>query len=197
MVRIITLFTMLKVYSMKWLNKQNIRKWLRIIHRDLGYFMVGISLVYGISGIILNHKKTHNDPAFKTIVHEKQIEKMLTVSNFETAFSIQFSNYTLNKLIPNENRYQLFIKGGVGYYDLETGKLSFEVYQKKPLVYFINKLHYNQKSYWTTVADIFAGALIFFALSGLFLVRGKNSLLQRGKWYVIAGIFLVILYIWI
>ena len=32
-----------------------IRKWLRIIHRDMGYIFFGMSMVYGISGIALNH----------------------------------------------------------------------------------------------------------------------------------------------
>lgn len=182
---------------MKHLNSKNIRKWLRLLHRDLGYFFVGITLVYAISGIILNHKETRKDPAFKTIVVEQQMEKMLSVSNFEAEFAQKFGGYTLNKLIPNDDRYQLFIKGGIGSYNVETGWISFEVYQKKPLVYFMNKLHYNQKNYWTVIADIFAGALIFFVLSGLFMVRGKNSLMQRGKWYVIAGIALLVIYIWL
>lgn len=197
MAKIITPFTTLMAYHMKGLNKKNIRKWLRLLHRDLGYFFVGITMVYAISGIVLNHKETRKDPAFKTIVVEKQMEKMLTASDFNNAFNDQFSSYTLNKIIPNNDRYLLFIKGGVGHYELESGMVSFEIYEKKPLVYFMNKLHYNQKNYWTVVADVFAGVLIFMALSGMIMVRGKNSLLQRGKWYVLAGIALLIAYIWL
>ncbi|MFA9388626.1 MAG: PepSY-associated TM helix domain-containing protein [Prolixibacteraceae bacterium] len=182
---------------MNQLNNKNIRKWLRLLHRDLGYFFAGITLVYAISGIILNHKENRKDPAFKTIQVQQQFDKMLTVSNFEAKFADAFNNYTLTKLIPADQHYQLFIKGGLGDYNLETGQISFEIYQKKPLVFFMNKLHYNQKKYWTAVADIFAGALIFFVLSGLLMVRGKNSLIQRGKWYVIAGFILLLVYIWI
>ena len=185
------------VYRMKWLTSKNIRKWLRILHRDLGYFFVGITMVYAISGIILNHKQNRHDPAFKTITIESQITPFLTVSEFEKTFASTFNNYHLNKILPDENQYQLFIKGGIGYYNPESGLVSFEVYQKKPLVYFMNKLHYNQKNYWTVVADTFAGTLIFFAISGLFMVPGKNSLMKRGKWYLIAGIVLVLVYIWL
>jgi len=125
------------------------------------------------------------------------MEKMLTASDFSNAFNDQFSSYTLNKIIPTDGRYQLFIKSGVGYYELDSGRVSFEIYVKKPLVYFMNKLHYNQKNYWTLVADVFAGVLIFMALSGMFMVRGKNSLLQRGKWFFLKGIALLIAYIWL
>ena len=33
----------------------SIRKWIRVIHRDMGYIFFGMSLIYGISGIALNH----------------------------------------------------------------------------------------------------------------------------------------------
>lgn len=182
---------------MSWLNKKNLRKWLRIIHRDLGYFVVGITLVYAISGIILNHKQPRIDPAYKTIVVEVDWESGLTATEFENYFSDHFSDYTLNKIVPDHNRYQLFLKSGVGSYHLETGALKFEIYQKKPFVFFINKLHYNQKRYWTTPADFYAGALILLVLSGLIMVRGKKGLTGSGKWYVLAGIVLVVVYIWI
>lgn len=191
-------FIISTVFRMKWLNNKQIRKWLRIIHRDLGYFVVGITLVYAISGIILNHKKHSVDPAFKTIFIEKQLKNYLTIEQFKAAFNKEFnSDYQLNTIIPEQQYYQLFIKGGIGKYYTETGQLTFEVYKKKPLVFFMNKLHYNQKKYWTTPADFFGAALIFLALSGLFMVRGKNSFIKRGKWYVIAGVLLLVIYIWL
>ncbi|MDA3929782.1 MAG: peptidase [Prolixibacteraceae bacterium] len=197
MVKITILFITLMDFRMKWLSKKNIRKWLRIIHRDLGYFVVGITLVYGVSGIILNHKETKVDPAFKTIYIEQQIDSRLSISKFESTFAESFSDYTLNRIIPNNNSYKLFLTGGMGTYVPETGLISFEVYKKKPLVYFMNKLHYNQKNYWTTPADFFGGGLIFLALSGLFMARGKKGFKGRGKWFALAGIILVILYIWL
>lgn len=176
-------------------NSKNIRKWLRILHRDLGYFFVGITIVYGISGIILNHKKQGQDPAFKTIVVEKQFPQLLTIEEFKSQFESQLGNYELKKVLPNNTNYQLFLQGGVGYYNLESGRCSFELYQKKPFVFFINKLHYNQKNYWTAIADIFAGVMIFFALSGLFMVKGKNGIMRKGKWYVLAGILIILIYL--
>jgi len=31
------------------------RKWFRVIHRDFGYLFFGVTLVYAISGIAINH----------------------------------------------------------------------------------------------------------------------------------------------
>ena len=56
---------------------------LRILHRDLGYFAVGISLVYAVSGIILNHKKQGVDPAYKAIAESTISKKNLSVIEFQ------------------------------------------------------------------------------------------------------------------
>ena len=36
------------------------RKWNRAIHRDFGYFFFGMSVIYGLSGIALNHMRDFN-----------------------------------------------------------------------------------------------------------------------------------------
>lgn len=190
-------FIMQKEFRMKWLNKKNIRKWLRLLHRDLGYFLVGITIVYGISGFILNHKNTGQDPAFKTISVQEKWSHSLTIDQLQEKFTTQYEEISLNKVIPEETGYQLFLKGGVGNYNALTGELWFEVYKKKPIIFFFNKLHYNQKKHWTTPADFFAFGMIFLALSGLFMVRGPKGFKGRGKWFALGGIVLVILYIWL
>lgn len=182
---------------MSWFNKKNIRKWLRILHRDIGYFVVGITIVYAVSGIILNHKKKNVDPAYKTISVEQKIDVGLTIDSLQVFFNERFVEFQLNKIIPESNVYRLFLKGGVGSYQIDSGQLEFEVYQRKPIVHFINKLHYNQKNYWTLPSDIFAGVLIFLAISGIFIVRGKKGLSGSGKWYLLAGVALVLIYIWV
>lgn len=37
-----------------------IRKWFRVIHRDLSFIFSGIIIVYAVSGIALNHKRDFN-----------------------------------------------------------------------------------------------------------------------------------------
>ena len=36
------------------------RKWNNILHRDIGYIIVGLTLVYGVSGIAVNHTADWN-----------------------------------------------------------------------------------------------------------------------------------------
>jgi len=52
-------------------------------------------------------------------------------------------------------------------------------------------LHLNHlKGVWTWVADAFAVLLIMLAATGLFILKGKNGLGGRGKWFVTAGLLL-------
>lgn len=44
-----------------------IRRLLRILHRDFGYFIVGMTVVYGLSGIFLNHQHDFN-PNYNIII---------------------------------------------------------------------------------------------------------------------------------
>ncbi|MDO8927577.1 MAG: hypothetical protein Q7W54_01150, partial [Bacteroidota bacterium] len=50
----------------------NIRKTLRSLHRDIGYFVVGITFVYTVSGIALNHRTDWN-PHYTMISEEISI----------------------------------------------------------------------------------------------------------------------------
>jgi hypothetical protein len=58
----------------------------------------------------------------------------------------------------------------------------------------MSQLHENQVKGWSYVADIYAGILIFLALSGLFMVPGKNGFMRRGIWWFVAGIILVLVF---
>lgn len=182
---------------MKWSNK-TFRKWLRIIHRDLGYLMVGISIIYGLSGYILNHMDG-DDPAYETNEGTIQIESNLSKKQIKQIWASQPDLPILKKVLSiDKDHYRLMLDGGIGVYQKNNGEIVYEEHRKKPLVYFINKLHYNKVGGWTIMGDIFAFSLIFFALSGLLMVKGKNGLKGRGKWYLLLGFLIPFIYLfWI
>ena len=171
-----------------------ITRLLRVIHRDLGYFLVGITLIYAISGILLNHLGSR-DPAFKTEAQTVQLTANLSDTDLLTACQADSKLPVPEKILPiNDSQWRLLFKGGIGVYDASTGTLSYELHKKRVLVYWINRLHYNKVKDWTPVADFFAGSLILLAISGLFIVKGKRGLSGSGKWYLIIGILIPILY---
>ena len=172
----------------------NITRALRVIHRDLGFLMVGITLVYGISGILLNHIK-RKDPAFNVESKTIQLPTNLTTEELSTAWKSDGSLPTLKRIMQiNENSSRLFLEGGIGIYNSINGSLDYEIHTKRVLIYWINRLHYNKIKGWWPVADIFAGSLILLAITGLFIVKGKRGIAGSGKWYLLIGILIPILF---
>ena len=169
-------------------------RWLRIIHRDLGFFVVGMTLIYGISGILLNHLDG-KDPAFHTEKKLVQLPTHLTQDELTHLWQTNPELPTLKRIIRIDESYsRLFLDGGVGVYNAADGKLDYEKHKKRPLIYWINRLHYNKVKGWSPVADFYAGALILLAITGLFLVKGKRSLAGTGKWYLIVGILIPVFF---
>jgi hypothetical protein len=169
--------------------------WLRVIHRDLGFLVVGISLVYGISGIFLNHMDG-KDPAFRTEEGSVLLPARLTQEALASAWNGNRDLPPLKKIFPiDETHSRLMLEGGIGVYNAADGRADYEKHEKRHFVYWVNRLHYNKVNGWSPVADIFAVSLIFLAVSGLFIVRGKRGLAGSGKWFLLAGLLIPALYV--
>lgn len=171
-----------------------VRKWIIIIHRDLGFLMVGLSLIYGISGILLNHLEGNNFD-YKIDRRTEHISSNLSPQEVENIWKSDSSKPKLNSVGTGKETYRLMIDGGIGYYDIQTGVINYETSEKSPFAYWINRLHYNRVKGWMPIADLFAASLILLAISGLFMIKGKNGIAGKGKWYLLIGLILPVLYI--
>ncbi len=180
------------------------RKWNRIIHRDFGYFFFGITIIYCVSGIAVNHKKDWN-PNYNieqksfTVAH--LLPKEYIDDNFVKTIlkNIGQSEDYKKFYFPTSNELRIFLKNsGSVTIDLTTKTGYIETISKRSIFYEFNFLHYNPGKWWTWFSDIFAVALILIAISGLFIIsQGKNSLTRRGVWFIIAGLVLPILAIFL
>jgi hypothetical protein len=163
---------------------------LRAIHRDLGFLVAGISLVYAVSGIFLKHLG-ENDPAFHTEEKTVQLPAHLTATELPDAWKAHRNLPPLKRTMPvDENHFRLFLDGGAGIYNSVNGNVDYEIHKKNALIYWINRLHYNKVKGWSPVADFFAVSLIVLALTGLVIVKGKKGLSGSGKWYLLIGILI-------
>lgn len=171
----------------------NIRKSLRALHRDFGYFVVGITFVYTVSGIALNHRTDWNPhytmvsedltlPSTSQTEYTKdEINTLLKKFNYEAAYRKHF--------ITRNNEVKIFVEGGTVMYNPEQGKVELEVLKKRPFFFQINKIHLAQTGQlWIWMSDVMALLILFVAISGLFILKGKFGIKGRGLWLTALGI---------
>lgn len=178
----------------------NLSKFNRVAHRDIGYLIAGLTIVYAISGIALNHKNNWN-PNYIFDNRNFTTSMKVTRENFnnETAASILKSINVdpgfKTFYFPTGNKVTIFIDGGFVQLDIAEGKGVIERISKRPVFYQINFLHYNPGKWWKYFSDIFCIALITVTLSGLFIIRGKNGITRRGAILTIIGILLPLIFL--
>ena len=178
-----------------------LRKWSRILHRDIGYFFIGTTLIYGLSGIALNHMSDWN-PNYSVEINrfttDIQLKKTTSVKDniFLLLDEVDDRDNYKKHYYPNENRIKIFLKGGSSIIvNTNSGKGYAEYLKRRPVFYEVNYLHYNPNRFWTWFSDIFAGALILFAITSLFMVKGKKGIKGRGGIYTALGILIPLLFL--
>ncbi|MCE1200490.1 MAG: PepSY-associated TM helix domain-containing protein [Bacteroidia bacterium] len=167
------------------------RKWNRAIHRDFGYLFFGLTIVYALSGIALNHRNEWN-PNFVVI------EKAITEAPFQEKPDKDQVISLLRKYgvdddyrkhyFPSDQRLKVFLKGGTAEVNLESGNGEISMTKRRLVFREVNYLHYNPVRSWTIVSDIYAGALILLALTGILIPRGGDGLSGRGWWMTFIGL---------
>ena len=176
--------------NIKW------RKIFRLLHRDIGYFFAGLSCLYAFSGVLLNIKTEGEDPAYSEIKINKKIPLNYTSQELKKNWIINLPEApAITHVIVTDKNYRLYVKRGMGKYNPKTGFVSIHVYKEIGAIKFINDIHYNKGKRFTWLVNAFAISLLFLAISGIFIVKGKNGLRKRGVWMVVGGILLpVVMY---
>ena len=180
-----------------------LRKWSRVIHRDLSYFFSGVIIIYAISGFVLNHKRDFKSN-FSINTYDFKIEG--TYPLLQEQFSKdkvlnilepynEADHYTKHSF-PNDETMKVFLKGGSSIkVNLTNGSGLYVQVKKRPIISQFNRLHYNPHKWWTIFSDIFIFSLIVITLTGLVMTRGKNGLWGRGGIELIIGIIIPLLFI--
>ncbi|MBI9035284.1 MAG: PepSY-associated TM helix domain-containing protein [Bacteroidales bacterium] len=176
------------------------RKWFRILHRDLGFIFFGMTIIYSLSGIAINHLKDWN-PNYIIETKNFDLEKKYSANELSREEVIDIlSHINQDKeykkhFYPSSGNVKVFLKGGSVLLNLKTGKGYLELIKRRPLFNDMNYLHYNPIKWWTWFSDIFAVGLILLAITGLFLIKGKKGLKGRGGLYTAIGIIIPIIFL--
>jgi len=177
------------------------RRWNNVLHRDLGYLGVVLTVIYAISGIAVNHIHDWN-PNYK-IEHVVRTLEPIPASDKATMVGLAVERLDLPRpersFRPSPEILQLFYEGWSVEVDVAAGRAVIERPHERVLLRDFNFLHLNHaRGLWTWFADAYAALLLLLAVTGMFVLKGKKGLTGRGKWFVVAGLvipvaFLVVL----
>lgn len=176
------------------------RSWLRAIHRDVGYLIVGLTFVYTISGIAFNHIGSW-DPNFKQIVKTIQLEgpypKSKNVLVEKILSQTQIAKEDIQAYFyDSDTIFELAMTDGSARLDTRTGILSITSAAPRFFLKAANWLHYNRaKTIWTYFADAYAVMLLFLAISGSIMLKGSKGFFGRGAILILIGAAIPFMYV--
>ncbi|PLX99081.1 MAG: hypothetical protein C0623_10295 [Desulfuromonas sp.] len=178
----------------------NWRKWNHALHRDIGYLCIGLTLIYALSGIAVNHIRDWNPnykvvksitqlppSGFTGVISEDQVLQLLGKLGEKSTYDNIFQN--------DPESVMVFVEGRVIQYDFPSGKVVHERIEPRSFWYPLNFLHLNHpKKAWTWMADLYAGGMILLALTGLLLLP-KGRMRKRCLILTAAGCGIPILFL--
>jgi uncharacterized protein len=174
------------------------RALLRAVHRDVGYAAVGLTFVYAVSGIAVNHVAAW-DPNFvnTTTTHELGGPVPADDESAKTQVLAKLGITEAPREVYREgDELEILFEHRTLHVTLASGHVIDEGQKARFFVRAANWLHLNRgKKAWTYFADSYAVGLLFLATSGLFMIAGKRGLFGRGAFFVAAGVAIPLAYL--
>lgn len=173
-----------KEMDMEQNKKKTINHYMRSLHRDIGFFVIGLVIIYSISGVVLIYRDTN---FFKqdTIV-EKVLSPNIEISELGSVLRIR--DFQVIKIADDIVYFQN------GTYNKTTGIV---IYSNKELPKWIKKFNSLHKApsknlvHWFTTT--FGILLFFLALSSFWMFKPKTKLFRRGMFIAASGFIVAII----
>ncbi|MBR8537835.1 hypothetical protein KDU71_19845 [Carboxylicivirga sediminis] len=170
-------------------NKKNsVTKIMRVLHRDIGFLMIGLTLVYCVSGIILLYRDTNLFTVDKRYV--EQIAPNTPADELGDALELRRLNVT------EESTDTIYFNYGT--YCKSTGLADYTINTYPDWVWQINGFHKTKSRFGAHWMGLTYGVLLLFlAISSLWMYKPKSSKFKRGLVLTAVGLILAVLALYI
>ena len=167
----------------------------RAVHRDLGYLCAGLTILYAVTGVLLNHLHDWN-PHWERVPLAARVAPPPPAGSFgegdlaRILAELGEREKPAGTFFRSPETLQIFFEGGrVLNVDVPTGKVTGEAVRERRTLAFLDALHLNRAGRaWGWLADLYAAALALLALTGLFVLKGRNGITRRGAVLAAAGL---------
>lgn len=178
------------------------KKTFRNLHRDLGYFYIGLIISFAASGLMMNHRESWHPEKYTTetkaitvtLPEEHLISEKFTVDLGEKlGIDDKFRKHSIKK-----SNLKISYENHDVEIDMKTGQGEIVTFLKMPIISQTMKLHKNTSNFWIYYSDVFALSLIVIALTGTIMVKaGKFSFKERGWKLALAGIIFPLIFLFL
>ena len=178
------------------------QKLVRDIHRDFGYFYVGLIISFAFSGILMNHREHWHPEKYTVETKNIQVqlpeEKDITEEYAENLGKQLGIDDKMRRHNAKKGTFKISFEKHDVEIDMKSGKGEIVAFKKTPFISQTMKLHKNTSNWWIYYSDIFGISLILIAITGTLMVtHGKHTFKRRGWKLALAGIVFPILVLFI
>jgi hypothetical protein len=177
-------------------------RWRRLLiatHRDLGYLFAGLTVIYAVSGVAVNHIDDWN-PNYVLRTEEHVVGDLpdgnpqLVAGTVMERLGIREDPISVVRVGPD--LVKVFFEGRTLTVHVSDGLVDDEHARRRWGFFHLNYLHLNHgKGIWTWIADAYAVGLAVVACSGIFIITGRKGLGGRGRWFLVVGLAIPLLYL--
>jgi hypothetical protein len=174
---------------------------LRIIHRDIAYFYLGLIIAFSISGIALNHRVNFNPQEYTVKVEAIELQLPADVTALTDDFFKQatkpFIDEELRSVRHRGNEIKLYFKDAFATINSKTGKGEIEFVETIPVLGQMTILHKTTNVWWIWFSDIFGVAMLTIAITGMLMTKGKNGFADRGWKFATVGLIFPFIFLFL
>lgn len=167
------------------------RNGLRSLHRDAGFLVVGMTFVYALSGLAVNHIESW-DPNFVPIERETTLAEMPKENDaiVRSALDWYGGNVEPDDVFwSSDSEAEVVIGEATLQIDAKSGHVVAKDRRSRFFLRAANWLHLNRgKRAWTYFADGYAILLLFLASSGVTMLKARQGILGRPGILLVLGI---------
>ena len=158
--------------------------YIRCLHRDIGFIVVGLTIIYALSGILLTYRGTEFLKNETTV--NVQIDKNLKAEELGKALKMRFFK------VERQTEDTVFFMGGI--YDRDSGMATYTQLKYPYVIEKLVELHkLSSQNTMHILAVVYAVLLFFLAISSLFMYRPGTRLFRRGVLLTVAGVVIALI----
>ncbi len=152
-------------------SKKSLQNTMRTLHRDIGFFLIGLVVLYSLSGVLLIYRDTD-------FLKSEQVIEITLAPNLEQQ-ALAHELRTKRLIGVQQQGDKLVFKGGS--YNQVTGEVSYRTErlpQALDALVHLHKASSEKAVSWITT--LFGGLLAFMAISSFWMFRSSHKHFKRG-----------------